>query len=124
MSDPAVSHLVDVLIKSDKADQIESVLLGQGVALCVVREWANEPGRRDVMLARRVRRKARKEASKYGGRGDQYRRIIHSEIVKEHRLKLPVLLPSGETAEKEIVIPGREFQLHATKGWRNYRVTT
>lgn len=113
---------VNRLIKSGKADEIEATLLGRNVAPCVAREWANEPKRREVHERKRLERKARKDASKFGGRGDAWRRILRTWTVKETRLKVPHFdQATGETTFSEIVVPGREFMFHATKGVRSYR---
>lgn len=87
------------------------------------REALNEPFHRHALAARRKIRSDRKKASKFGGKGDAYRRIIKTTTVKGCSFELPVLELSGETIVKKFTVPDREFQLHATKGWRNYRIT-
>lgn len=128
MSDPNINQLANVMIKSGKASgEIEETLLGFGVAPCVAREWANEPHRRAVLFAKRNKRKEIKQASKFGGKKEAFRRIIKTDVVKSITLEVPHILYRAdgtmETYTEPLTIPGRDFQLHATKGWRNYRNT-
>jgi hypothetical protein len=70
-------------------------LVDRGVHPVVAREWSNEHDRRDAILDRMIE----KQGKKAKGHGVPYRRII-----------------------KSIIGVGREFQYHATKGWRSYRI--
>lgn len=69
-----------------------------GLPPCVAQEWVHEVTRRAVGFQNRLLRKERKEASKFGAKRQDYRRIIY--VVQG---------------------PEREAMFHATKGWRSYR---
>jgi len=106
------------LVKAGRShDEIYSTLIEEGVAPCVAREYANEPERREKMAARFDARKARKDASKFGAKGATYRRIIQTEVWPK---------PDSEEAKMcaKLGIVPREGMLHATKGWRSFRVAT
>ena len=111
----AVEQLVNVLIRSGKADQIEKVLSEHDIHPCVIREFATEPKRREAMAQRMKAARDRKAASKFGAKGTAYRRIIHTKIVPEPGSSLSELYKSLGT-------PSREHSFHATKGWRSHRV--
>ncbi len=109
-------QLVNVLIKSGKADEIQWTLLGLGVAPCVARELANEPKRR-AALAKRSTRQDRCDVSNFGLKRQAYRRIIRTEFSEDQHFECVI----GNGRVIEYTRPGREHQLHATKGWRSYR---
>lgn len=92
-------------------------LVNLGVTSCVAREAARAPERTRKLLARWTVRKEHKSMKKVSVRGQPYRRIIKTEIIPK-----PGSL-SAEVFLKEGFLP-REFVLHATKGWRSYRVLT
>ncbi len=94
------TEFVRSLIKLDKsAGEIEAWLLSQKVHPAVARDWGNEVTRREAMNKCAADRKDSHHYinKKYSG----HRRILHR-------------------VEKN----GREFFLHATKGWRHYRLQT
>ncbi len=93
-------EFVRSLIKAGKpAEEVEAWLLSQEVHPAVARDWGNEVTRREAMEWRASERGSRRRHinKKYSG----HRRILHR-------------------VEKD----GREFFLHATKGWRHYRLQT
>ena len=78
--------------------EIEVDLMERGIRDVVAMECSGELERRARLKARAERRRDRQRASKFGRRGDAYRRVIATRF-------------EG----------GRERQYHATKGWRDYR---
>jgi hypothetical protein len=76
-------------------NQIRDALLERGVHPCVARDWSREANRRGAILDRVIER----EGKKAKGHHVPFRRII-----------------------KTITRHGREFQYHATKGWRSYQI--
>lgn len=84
----------NMLTQEQQRDTILEQLDGE-IADCKRQEWANEPRRRAYIRARAKRDGVYKLATKRTA----YRRIIYDKT--SH---------------------GREHQLHATKGWRNFMV--
>ena len=80
-----------------RGGEVEEILLSQGMAPCVAREWGNVHRKRDVLLKQALACKFRKETSAYGKRGQPYRRIMKAGVRN-----------------------GRRFEFHATKGMRTY----
>lgn len=92
-------QFIKAMCNEAKGGEIEDILLDQGMAPCVAREWGNEHRRRDHILKRNIDHKYRKETSSFGKRWQDYRRIIAS-----------------------IIRNGRRLEFHATKGLRSYKV--
>lgn len=74
-----------------------------------VKEWAGEPRRRAHLQAKTARLKRRKKHNRES-KGNPYRHILWVERKKVHPF-------TGETLPER-----REFQMHATKGLREYRI--
>lgn len=90
---------VKVMGVEARGAEVEAILLGQGVATCVAREWGNAYLMREFMLKRANLRKYRKETSAYGKRGQADRSIIATTVYGDRRA-----------------------EFHATKGRRNFRI--
>ncbi len=90
-------EFVKAMIADARGAEVEGILLEQGMAPCVAREWGNAYKMHDALLKRTMARKYRKETSGFGKRGQAYRRIIRAGVKT-----------------------GRRFEFHATKGMRTY----
>ena len=93
-------EFVKAMCNEAKGGDIESILLGTGMAPCVARAWGSEHIRQADLLKRNINRKYRKETSAFGRQRQNYRRIISSTLKDE-----------------------RHIEFHATKGTRSYQVT-
>jgi len=82
----------------DRANYHEKIgaLIASGVHPAKAAEWAREADKRDAILDRAIEKAERKLAK---GHHVPFRRII-----------------------KTMTRFGREYQYHATKGWRSYRI--
>ncbi len=94
-----IHKFVKAMCVEARGDEVEAILLAQGMAPCVAREWGTAHLRRASMLNRNVERKYRKETSSFGKRGQYGRRII-----------------------KSLVRYDRTVEFHATKGLRRYMI--
>lgn len=117
-----IGQFVQVLIDSGKSVEIFAQLEDLEVTPCVVRDWDHEPRRRMGLEQRRLERVDRKARSKFGQKGEDYRRIIWTKIIEpDSYIVKTEHYPSGRTTERTVNIPGREYQFHASKGRRSYR---
>lgn len=110
-----IGKIVNKIIKhsQDPVNEIGWALEGKGLARCVILDWKKEVERRAKMKARQVLKKENRY--KLSRKGKPYCRIIKSIIYPTPGSKMAkVLAPMG-------IVP-IEMQLHATKGWRGYRV--
>ena len=94
-----LNDFIKAMISEARGAEVEDILLEQGMAPCVAREWGNAYKMHDALLKRVMARKYRKETSAYGKKGMPYRRIIRSGVKT-----------------------GRRFEFHATKGMRTYHI--
>jgi len=91
------SEIANNLINQGKSPaEIVQLLTVEGVSLCVAREWANEPARREALQRRRDTK--RKNKRHIGHPRSFNRRVLYTTNVC-----------------------GRERYYHATKGWRDRR---
>ena len=93
---PRPAKIADELIKEGRSGDIWSFLFGS-VHISVARDLANEPARREAMARRREIKAARKS----------------SHRSSPHDFDRNIL--------KTVEVGGREWRLHATKGWRPRR---
>lgn len=111
-----VGKIVNQMIKNGRsADDIGWRLEGNELAPCVILDWENEIERRAKMKARQVLKKENRY--KLSRKDKPYRRIIKSII-------WPTLGSLTDKNKGYLGIKPIEFQLHATKGWRQYRVAS
>lgn len=103
-------QFIKAMREANKGDEVEAILLTKGFAPCVAREWGNAYLLHATLTASAKKKKIRRELSKFGTKGEDYRRIIFSKI----RDSVPGF--------HGIFTTGRLWELHATKGWRNYQI--
>ena len=99
-----VNHLIDT---GKTPTEIYAALVKQGAAPCVAREWSNEPKRRAALYSRR---QAKKEC-----KGFPNKACVAIYVFPTPGSKL-------DKAREKAGLPAREYMLHATKGWRSYRL--
>ncbi len=103
-------QFIKAMREANLGDKVEGILLEKGFAPCVAREWGNAHLMHAAIHAKAKARKIRKELSTFGAKGDDYRRIIFSKV----RNSIPGF--------HGLFTTGRLWELHATKGWRDYQI--
>lgn len=99
----SIGKLVNKIIEDGgDASDIRAELEEFNLAPCVMREWANTLRRQAALQVSYLRRHIRKRSGAGTAKGTDFKRII---------------------AVSHTRIPGRRCELHATKGWRSFRLS-